>query len=78
MAALLVSLILMLSLSGSKKAVTREDESIATASDDPAKSGVDKSSVEEARMDSTPSIRQSDSARMTGFVLQEDGYFEVG
>jgi peptidoglycan-associated lipoprotein len=72
-AVLLVSLILMVSVSCSKKTVTREDESFPTASEDNLlKSGVDNSSMQEANVDSAASMRQDES----DFVLQENIYFE--
>ena len=76
MAVLLVSLLMMVAVACSKKAVTREDGAVTAASEEkPATSGLDKSSVKEENMDSAGSSRESGSGPMT-IVLQQDIYFE--
>lgn len=77
MAVLLVSLVLMTAVSCSKKAVTMKDESVPTASENSyAKSGLEKSSMQEKNMDSDSSAQARESATLTGLVLQQDVYFE--
>jgi hypothetical protein len=77
MAVLLVSLALMAAVSCSKKAVTMDNGSVPTANEDSyAKSGVEKSSVQEENMDSAASTRAPESGALTNIVLQQDIYFE--
>jgi peptidoglycan-associated lipoprotein len=74
MAVLLVSLVLMATVSCSKKAVTMDDKSSPTANEDSyAKSGIEKSSVQENNMNSAAA---TDSGAMDGIVMQQDVYFE--
>ena len=76
-AVLLVSLILVVTVSCSKKNVTSQDGSVSAANEDSyAKSGQDKSWVEEENMNSAASVSESESGNRTGIVLQQDIFFE--
>jgi peptidoglycan-associated lipoprotein len=75
MAVLLMSLVLMAAVSCSKKAVTMDNGSVPNANEDSyAKSGVEKSSMQEENMDPAASARESGTT--AGIVLQQDVYFE--
>lgn len=76
-AVLLVSLILVATVSCSKKNVTTQDGSVTAANEDSyATSGQDKTWVEEEKVNSTASGSQSESSNRTGIVLQQNVYFE--
>lgn len=75
-AVLAASLILVAAVSCSKKNVTMKDGSIPSAQEDSyAKTGEENYSVEE-NMDSTAAMRESESGKIAGIVLQQNIYFE--
>lgn len=77
MAVLLVSLMMMLTVSCSKKAVTREGESVTAASEENQTTfGLDKSSMQKEEMDSAASSRGSESGPTAEIALQQEIYFE--
>lgn len=77
MAVLLAALVLMATVSCSKKAVKMEDQTVATTNEENStQTGTDKASMAEENLDSAASNRDTESGMMGELVLEQDVYFE--